>query len=113
MIQVKRIYDKPAKKDGYRILVDKLWPRGLTKEKAEIDLWLKEIAPSNELRKWFSHDPEKWNEFRKKYKAELKEKSDLIKEIKKLEARKKTITLLFSAKDESYNNAIALMELMK
>jgi uncharacterized protein YeaO (DUF488 family) len=113
MIQVKRIYDEPAKKDGYRILVDKLWPRGFTKEKAKIDLWLKEIAPSDKLRKWFSHDPKKWNEFRKKYNAELKEKSALIEEIKKLEAKEKTVTLLFSAKDETYNNAIALMELIK
>lgn len=109
MITIKRIYDKPEKKDGFRILADRLWPRGLSKEKAKIDLWLKEIAPSNELRKWFSHDPKKWNDFKKKYKSELRDKPELEK-IKQIEKEEKTLTLLYSAKDEKHNNAIVLKE---
>ena len=108
MIKIKRVYDTPSKEDGYRILIDRLWARGLTKEKAKIDLWLKEIAPSNELRKWFNHDPEKWNSFRTKYGKELKEKQDLIEQIKKFEKENRVITLLYSAKDEKHNNAVVL-----
>ncbi|MDD4251358.1 MAG: DUF488 domain-containing protein [Candidatus ainarchaeum sp.] len=113
MIRIKRIYDKPDKNDGFRILVDRLWPRGISKENAKIDLWLKEIAPSNELRKWFSHDPKKWTIFEKKYKFELTNNQDLIKEIKKLEKTQKIITLLYSAKDEEHNNALTLIEFLK
>jgi len=79
MIGIKRIYDNPEKKDGFRILVDRLWPRGLSKEKAKVDLWLKEIAPSDKLRKWFSHDPKKWDDFKKKYKLELRDKPEIEK----------------------------------
>ena len=89
MIKIKRVYDSPAKDDGFRILVDRLWPRGMTKEKAEVDLWLKEIAPSNELRQWFAHDPKKWPEFARKYEAELKNKRELLAKIKQMEKRKR------------------------
>jgi len=108
-ILVKRIYDPPGKKDGLRVLVDRLWPRGLKKEKAGVHKWLKDIAPSDSLRKWFSHDPEKWQEFKRQYFKELKEKNDLIKWIEEKE-RNQTITLLYGAKDPRYNNALALKE---
>jgi uncharacterized protein YeaO (DUF488 family) len=108
VIRTKRIYEPPAEEDGYRILVDRLWPRGVSEEKVRIDVWLKEIAPSDTLRKWFSHDPTKWEEFKKKYEIELKGKQDLIKEIPKMEKEKGTVTLLFSARDEEHNQAVAL-----
>ena len=106
-MRIKRIYDAPDKKDGRRILVDRLWPRGVAKEKAKVDLWLKEIAPSDELRKWFAHDPTKWEEFKKRYAKELEAKQDLVKEVKQTE-KKETVTLLYSAKDTEHNNAVAL-----
>ncbi len=112
MIKIKRVYDDPSKDDGYRILIDRLWARGLKKEKAKIDLWLKEIAPSNELRKWYSHDPTKWNSFKEKYKAELKGKEKLLDQIKKLEKEKGTLTLLYSSKEPRLNNAVALAEII-
>ena len=112
MIKTKRIYERQSKEDGYRILVDRLWARGLTKEKAGVDLWLKEIAPSNELRKWYSHDLAKWSDFRKKYKEELKGKEDLLNRIKELEKEEKIVTLLFSSKEEKLNNATALKEIL-
>ncbi len=112
MIKIKRIYDEPLKNDGYRILIDRLWARGLKKEKAKIDLWLKEIAPSNELRKWYSHDPTKWNSFKEKYKAELKGKEKLLDQIKKQEKEKRTLTLLYSSKEPRLNNAVALLEII-
>lgn len=112
MIKVKRVYEKPSEEDGYRILVDRLWARGLTKEKAKIDLWLKEISPSNELRKWYNHDPKKWEAFKNKYKYELKGKEELLKQIKLLEKEKGIITLLFSSKEEKLNNAVALAEIL-
>jgi uncharacterized protein YeaO (DUF488 family) len=108
MIKIKRIYDQPAKEDGYRILIDRLWPRGMTKENAKIDLWLREVAPSDDLRKWFHRDPEKWEEFRSKYENELKTKQDLLHKIKQFEKQKGTITLLYSARNEKRNNAVAL-----
>ena len=113
MIKIKRIYDPVSKDDGKRILVDRLWPRGVKKEKAAIDEWLKDIAPSDELRKWFSHDPEKWQEFKKRYKKELSDsdKIDLIKKLK-AEAKKGTITFLFAAKDTEHDNAMVLKEVM-
>ncbi|MFA5072601.1 MAG: DUF488 domain-containing protein [Nitrospirota bacterium] len=109
MIKLKRIYEKPEKGDGYRILVDRLWPRGVSKERAALDLWLKEIAPSDSLRKWFSHDPEKWSEFKKKYKAELKANEEDVTQLKSL-ARKGTITLLYAAKDEEHNEALVIKD---
>lgn len=113
MIQVKRVYEPSDKEDGCRILVDRLWPRGISKEKAKIDLWLKEIAPSNELRKWFSHDPAKWEEFKKKYAKELEAKQDLIQEIKRMEKETGKVTLLYSSKETKHNNAIALKALIE
>jgi len=113
VISLKRVYEKPDRKDGFRILVDRLWPRGISKEKGKIDLWLKEIAPSDGLRKWFGHVPEKFAEFRKKYNIELEEKSELIKKIKQLEKEKKTVTLLYSARDGRFNNAVVLKEALK
>lgn len=112
MIKVKRVYDPPAKDDGMRILIDRLWPRGLRKDEAAIAEWMKEIAPSDELRKWFGHDPEKWQEFRKKYKEELRAKPELIKRLK-AESKKGTLTLLFSARDIEHNNAVALKEVLE
>ena len=108
MRKIKRIYKEPEKDDGYRILVDRLWPRGLSKEKAKVDLWMKEIAPSNDLRKWYSHDPEKWEDFKKRYEKELKTKENLLQKIRELEREKGIITLLYSAKEENDNNAVAL-----
>ena len=113
MITIKRIYNEPEKRDGFRILIDRLWPRGMSKEKAKIDLWLKEISPSDELRKWFSHDPDKWVNFKRKYKIELKDKSELLQNIQKIEKKKKVITFLYSAKDEKYNNAVVLKEILQ
>jgi len=112
MLKIKRVYDEPEKNDDFRILVDRLWPRGLTKQRASVDLWLKDVAPSNELRTWFSHDPAKWSEFQKKYKAELKEKSAILDSIQTLEKEKKSITLVYGAKDTKHNNAVVLKDVL-
>ena len=111
MIKIKRIYEMSEKKDGFRILVDRLWPRGISKQKAHVDLWLKEIAPSDKLRKWFSHDPKKWIDFKSKYTKELKNNS-LLQIIKQLEKENKVLTLLYSAKDSEHNNAVVLYEIL-
>lgn len=111
-IKTKRFYDAPAAGDGFRILVDRLWPRGVKKENARIDLWLKEIAPSDELRKWFGHDPAKWTEFKKRYFAELRNKQDSVAVLRQ-HARAGAVTLLYSAKDEKHNNAAALLEYLQ
>ena len=108
MIRIKRVYDQASEEDGFRILVDRLWPRGMSKDKAKVDLWLKEVAPSDDLRKWFSHDPKKWKEFKKRYENELKDKQELLRKIKQTEKEKGTVTILFSAKDEEHNQAVAL-----
>jgi len=108
-IRLKRVYDKPAKSDGHRVLIDRLWPRGVKKNQARIDQWLKDIAPSTSLRKWFKHDPRKWKEFKKKYAAELEDRHEQVEKLVR-EARKRTVTLLFSAKDIEHNNAVALKE---
>jgi uncharacterized protein YeaO (DUF488 family) len=108
---IKRVYEAPSEEDGTRILTDRLWPRGLTKEKARVDLWLKEIAPSTELRKWFAHDPEKWAEFKTRYHAELKHNSEPIAQLKQAIA-KGTVTLVYAAKDEEHNEAVVLQELL-
>lgn len=108
-MNIKRVYDKPEKSDGYRILVDRVWPRGLTKEKAAVDLWLKEIAPSTELRKWFGHDPAKWPEFRKRYKQELKENKESVSDLEKA-LKKGKVTLVYGAKDEEHNQALVIKE---
>ena len=111
-IQLKRAYDPVAATDGVRILVDRIWPRGVTKASARIDTWLKEIAPSTQLRKWFGHDPKKWNEFRKRYRSELKEKSDAIAFIRR-QARERTVTLVYSARDREHNQAVVLKEVLE
>jgi uncharacterized protein YeaO (DUF488 family) len=111
-IEIKRVYEQPEKEDGFRILVDRLWPRGLTKEKAKVDLWLKEIAPTTELRKWFAHDPKKWAEFKKRYLAELKENKEGLSKIKQ-EMKKGNVTLLYAAKDEAHNEAQVLLNKLK
>ena len=109
---MKKVYDPYAKADGKRVLVDRLWPRGLKKEDAKLDLWLKDIAPSDTLRKWFSHEPAKWQEFKKRYRKELEDRQDMIEDLRK-EARKGTVTLLFAAKDSERNNAVALKEVIE
>jgi len=113
MIKTKRAYEKPTSDDGYRILVDRLWPRGVTKNKAKIDLWLKQVSPSNELRKWFSHDLEKWDEFKKRYHSELKSEHASLQKIKQIEKENKIITLVYAAKDNKHNNAIILVDELK
>lgn len=113
MITIKRVYEKKTSVDGYRVLVDRLWPRGLSKAKAAIDLWMKEIGPSNELRKWFNHDPAKWDEFKTKYQSELKNKKDLIKQLKDLQKEHKKLTLLYGAHDEQHNQAVVIAELLR
>jgi uncharacterized protein YeaO (DUF488 family) len=109
MIKIKRIYDTPKPDDGIRILVDRLWPRGLSKEKARVDLWLKEIAPSNELRKWYGHDPKKWAEFKKRYFKDLDMKRELVNQIVQ-KTKEGDVTLLYSSKEEKLNNAAAVKE---
>jgi uncharacterized protein YeaO (DUF488 family) len=113
-IKIKRVYDPPEASDGARILIDRLWPRGIAKDRARIDEWLKEIAPSEQLRQWFGHQPERWEAFQKRYHEELTstEKPELIQRIKSL-AKKDTVTLLFTAKDAEHNNAVALASFLK
>jgi len=113
MLRVKRVYDKPSKEDGWRVLVDRLWPRGMKKEAAKIDLWMKEVAPSDRLRKSFCHDVKKWPDFQKRYRAELKQKKELLAELKKFEKEHGTLTLLFGAKDTEHNQAVVLAEVLK
>jgi uncharacterized protein YeaO (DUF488 family) len=112
-IAIKRVYEQPEASDGKRILVDRLWPRGLSKEKAQLTDWMKEIAPSDELRRWFGHDPEKFAEFRRRYEAELKsgEAKEKLAELRTL-AREGHVTLLFAAHDTEHNNAIVLRDLL-
>ena len=110
-LRLKRAYEKPEPTDGTRILVDRLWPRGLTKQKAAIDLWLKEVAPSTELRKWFAHDPEKWRSFRSRYRTELKERSAPLESIKS-KAKKGVVTLIYGARDQKHNEAVVLKEFL-
>ncbi len=112
MIKIKRVYDPPSEDDGKRVLVDRLWPRGVKREDAKIDEWVREIAPSNQLRKWFAHDPSRWQLFKMRYKQELKEKSEIIERFCK-EAKRGIITLLFAAKDIEHNNAIVLKEVIE
>lgn len=108
-IQVKRVYEAAADSDGYRVLVDRLWPRGVSRQDAKIDLWLKDIAPSTELRKWFNHDRMKWDEFRERYSRELDSQPDTVKQLADL-VHERTVTLIYSAKDTTYNQAVALKE---
>jgi len=113
MFQVKRVYEAAAKEDGYRVLVDRLWPRGLTKAKAHVDLWLKEVAPSTALRKWFGHEPEKWQEFQRRYRVEINAQPQAIAALRNLEKEHKKVTLLYGAKSEERNQAVALLKILK
>lgn len=108
-IFLKRVYEKPAAEDGKRILVERLWPRGLKKEEAKIDEWIKDVAPSTELRKWYSHDPAKWAEFKKRYWQELEAKKDVISKLAK-ESKQGQVTIVFGSKEEKLNSAAALKE---
>jgi uncharacterized protein YeaO (DUF488 family) len=112
MIRIKRVYDRPEPTDGLRVLVDRLWPRGLSKEKVRIDAWQKDLAPSDALRRWFGHDPGKWKEFKQRYRQELGRKTE---ELRKLagQARHGTVTLLCAVRDEARNNAMALKEVLR
>lgn len=110
-ISTKRVYDAPNGYDGFRVLVDRVWPRGMTKDKASIDLWLKEIAPSTELRKWFGHDPERWAEFGARYREELKGQQTLLEELRG-HASKAPLTLVYSARDETHNQAVVLKDVL-
>ncbi len=113
MIKIKRVYEELSAGDGMRILVDRVWPRGISKERARLADWRKDLAPSTPLRKWFGHDPAKWREFRTRYRAELKRsgRSDALKELAKL-SRRKTVTLVYGAADEQHNQAVVLKEFM-
>ena len=108
-IRLKRVYEGATNADGYRVLVDRVWPRGVTKERAKIDVWLKSVAPSTQLRKWFDHDPRKWLEFKKRYFAELDAGPDGLDELLG-RARASVVTLVYSARDEQHNQAVALRE---
>ena len=110
-LQIKRVYEPKSDGDGRRVLVDRLWPRGLSKKEADVDLWLKEIAPSAKLRKWFGHDPDKWSEFRRRYRAELGDNDEAVKALKQA-VGKGPATLLYGAKDERHNHALVLRDLL-
>jgi uncharacterized protein YeaO (DUF488 family) len=110
-VKIKRVYAEPDADDGFRILVDRLWPRGLTKVRAKVDLWLREVAPSTELRKWYGHDPAKWEEFQRRYHAELQLHSDQLA-LLLIQIKKGSVTLLYGAKDELRNEAVVLQRLL-
>lgn len=112
MIQLKRVYEAPSATDGLRVLVDRLWPRGLTKERAAVDLWLKDLAPSTELRKWFGHDPTRWKQFQQRYRKELRAGNDAIGLLRE-KCEQGTITLLYGAKDKEHNEALVLQTLLE
>lgn len=113
MVRIKRVYEEAAKEDGYRVLVDRLWPRGMKKEQANIDAWMREVSPSDALRKSFCHDVKKWPDFQKKYRAELKKKTGLLAELRRKEKEHGTLTLLFGARDPEHNQAVVLAEALK
>ena len=112
MIKLKRAYEKPSRDDGFRILVERLWPRGVTKNEADLDLWLKDIAPSPELRKWYDHDVEKWGEFQKQYRQELNGKSEFVDQLKQ-RSKDGTVTFVYAARDEEHNSAVVLKEFVE
>jgi len=113
MLKMKRIYDAEEPSDGYRVLADRIWPRGMSKRKAKVDLWMKEIAPSDALRTWFGHDPKRWPEFQSRYHEELRNQVDLTKQVRQLEKKYRAITLVFSARDEKHNQAVALLAFLR
>ncbi|WP_294953842.1 DUF488 domain-containing protein [Sulfurovum sp.] len=108
-IQIKRVYEEPSKADGQRVLVDRLWPRGLSREKAQVDIWMKEISPSDELRHWYGHDPRKWSEFKEKYAVELDANQSNVEKLLSI-IQAETVTFLYSSKEQKLNNAVALKE---
>ena len=108
MIVLKRIFDEDARQAEFKVLVDRIWPRGIKKTDIKLDRWYRELAPSTALRKWFNHDPDRWMEFKKKYRSELKEKTDTLNEIRQLEKQYKEVTLLYAAREEKRNNAVVL-----
>ena len=110
-IRLKRAYEAPEAGDGTRVLVDRLWPRGVSKARADLDQWMKEIAPSTDLRKWFAHDPARWDEFRRRYADELHQHADLLSQLRAL-AREGTVTLVYSAHDEVHNDAVVLRDVL-
>lgn len=112
MITAVRVYDTCKTGDQYRVLVDRLWPRGISKEKAPWDEWMKDIGPSNELRKWFGHDPAKWEEFKTSYRKELSSRKDLLLRLRQLEKEHGSLVLLYSSKEQNFNNAVALKEFL-
>lgn len=112
-LKVKRVYAKPMKADGLRVLVDRLWPRGLTKRKARVDHWLRDIAPSHALRKWYGHEPSRWPGFKRRYRAELKKQKAAVESLRALRREHGTVTLLFSSKEEKRNNALALKSFLR
>lgn len=111
-IELKRVYEQPAETDGQRILVERLWPRGLSKEKAQVDLWMKEIAPTTRLRKWFNHDPDKWTEFKQRYRVELRANDEQVSRLK-AEIGKAKVTFVYGSRDEMHNAAIVLMDFLQ
>lgn len=110
-VSIKRVYAPPEKSDGFRVLIDRLWPRGLSKEKAKVDLWLKEIAPSTALRKWFNHEPEKWKQFENKYQEEIKNNPEALRVLKS-KMKQGKLTLVYGAKEERFNDAVVLQNLL-
>lgn len=112
-ILLKRAYEPAAEEDGYRVLVERLWPRGISKERAHVDLWLKDAGASTELRRWFGHDPEKWKEFRRKYFDELRSRPEVLEEVREVLRTHDVVTFLFAAHDEEHNNAVALREFLE
>jgi uncharacterized protein YeaO (DUF488 family) len=107
----KRIYDEAEPSDGYRVLIDHVWPRGVSRERANLDEWARDLAPSDQLRRWFGHDPQRFNEFRSRYRTELSEKADRVDELR-ARARKQALTILYAARDRQHNNAVVLAELL-
>ena len=112
VVRIKRIYEAPARTDGLRVLVDRVWPRGITKKAAALDLWVKEVAPSTELRKWFNHDPQRWMDFRLRYRRELRKHRKELEELR-AQAAKRRVTLLFGARDTEHNQAVVLREALQ
>lgn len=112
-MRTKRVYELPSKEDGCRVLVDRLWPRGVSKSDAQVDVWLKDIAPSSKLRQWFNHDAARWTKFKSRYFQELAQKKELLEEIRTRESAEGVVTLLYGAKELRYNNAVALKEFLE
>lgn len=113
VIKLKRVYEPPSDEDGYRVLVDRLWPRGLSEESAHVDLWLRRIAPTTELRKWYGHDVGKWPQFQERYRDEIANHGELLDLIRDIERHRKVVTLLFGAKDEEHNEANVLVDVLR